>query len=104
VTGTTLLWRRWAPEILLALSDGPTRFNRLLSLRRPDADWLISDRILTVRLRELEDGGLVMRHVDVGPPVRVRYGLTNAGRRYVPVLKALTALDSEPALEEAAVG
>src|SRR5258708_1754644 len=77
MTGTQILWRRWAPEILLALEAGPQRFNRLLTLKR---DWLISDRVLTVRLRELEDGGLVTRQVDVGPPVRVSYALTMAGR------------------------
>jgi DNA-binding HxlR family transcriptional regulator len=89
MTGTQLLWRRWTPEIMLALAYGPARFNRLLKLSRPGADWLISDRILSVRLRELEDGGLVTRQVDPGPPVRVTYSLTAAGQRYVPALKAL---------------
>ncbi len=86
MTGTQILWRRWAPEILLALEAGPQRFNRLLTLKR---DWLISDRVLTVRLRELEDGGLVTRQVDVGPPVRVSYALTEAGQRYIAPLQAL---------------
>ncbi len=89
MTGTQILWRRWAPEILLALAAGPKRFNKLMDLSRADVDWLISDRILSVRLRELEDIGLVARDVDGGPPVRVSYALTEAGRAYLPGLTAL---------------
>ena len=49
----------------------------------------ISDAVLTARLRELCDHGLVERHVSPGPPVAVRYLLTDAGRGTRPVLEAL---------------
>jgi DNA-binding HxlR family transcriptional regulator len=83
VTGTQLLWRRWAPEILLALSDGPKRFNRLLAVPG------IYDKILTERLRDLEVGGLVSRSVETIRPIRVAYALTDAGRRDLPGLQAI---------------
>lgn len=83
-----ILSRRWAPEIVLALSQGPRRFNRILQALN------LSDRQVTVRLRELEDLHLVARHVDPGPPVHVTYSLTEAGQRYVPALKALQEVSS----------
>lgn len=78
-----ILSLRWAPEVILVLAAGPRRFNRILHALE------IQDRQLTPRLRDLEDLGLVQRHVDAGPPVHVTYSLTEAGQRYVPALKAL---------------
>jgi DNA-binding HxlR family transcriptional regulator len=49
----------------------------------------LSDRLLTERLRELESEGIVFRSVIPGPPVRVRYELTDAGKTLQPVLEAL---------------
>lgn len=83
MSGTNILSRRWAPEILLELASGPKRFNRLLEIPN------ISDRVLTVRLRDLEVLGLVERHVQIGRPVRVEYTLTDRGRRLIPGLAAL---------------
>jgi DNA-binding HxlR family transcriptional regulator len=88
VTGTQLLWRRWAPEILLALAAGPTRFNRLLEIPG------INDRMLTVRLRDLEVSGVVERQVHVERPIRVEYALTDVGRRYVSPLQEVAAIAS----------
>jgi DNA-binding HxlR family transcriptional regulator len=56
------------------LLQKPHRFNELLT-----AVHGISDRLLTERLRELEDNGLVKRHVIPESPVRVEYALTDAG-------------------------
>jgi DNA-binding HxlR family transcriptional regulator len=67
--------RRWVGAILFVLLDGPCRFNELLA-RVPN----LSDRLLTERLRELEAAGMVTRVVHPGPPVRVIYELTDAGR------------------------
>ncbi len=90
-----ILSRRWAPEIVLSLGGGLKRFNRLLEQLAP-----ISDRILTVRLRELEDAGLLVRIVQAGPPISVEYALTGAGERYVPALRAVK--DVERRLQELA--
>jgi len=67
--------RRWVGAILFVLLDGPCRFNELLA-RVPN----LSDRLLTERLRELEAAGMVTRAVHPGPPVKVIYDLTDAGR------------------------
>jgi DNA-binding HxlR family transcriptional regulator len=49
----------------------------------------LSDRLLSQRLRELEEEGLVRRVVEVGTPVRVTYSLTEAGQQLDPVLSEL---------------
>ena len=50
----------------------------------------LSDRLLTERLRELESEGVVRRTVIAGPPVRVSYDLTEAGRALEPVIETLS--------------
>ncbi len=44
----------------------------------------LSDRLLSRRLRELEEEGLVEREVEAGSPVRVTYSLTEAGAGAAP--------------------
>ena len=73
--GIELLGRRWTGVILYTLLQGPHRFNELLG-----GVHGISDRLLTERLRELEEKGLVERRVIPESPVRVEYHLTDAGR------------------------
>ena len=63
---------------------GPQWFNELLTTVPR-----LSDRLLTERLRELETEGLVRRQVIPGPPVRVSYQMTEAGRDLEPVIRAL---------------
>lgn len=77
--------RRWNGAILYVLLDGPCRFNELLA-RVPN----ISDRLLTERLRELEAAGMVTREVQPGPPVRVVYELTDAGRALHEVIQSIS--------------
>jgi len=89
------VFHRWSAEIILQLADGQKRFNRLLT-GIPG----ISDRVLTCRLGDLEAAGLISRQVMVGPPVRVLYGLTAYGRRFLQPIEQLGAL-VEPALREA---
>lgn len=78
------LGRRWVGAIIYVLLDGPCRFNELLA-RVPN----LSDRLLTERLRELESPGIVTREVYPGPPVRVVYELTAAGRALSDVISGL---------------
>ncbi len=70
-----LLGRRWTGVIFYMLLQRPHRFNELLTSVHG-----ISDRLLTERLRELEEHGLVERRVIPESPVRVEYMLTEAGR------------------------
>jgi DNA-binding HxlR family transcriptional regulator len=76
--------RRWVGAIVFVLLDGPSRFNELLA-RIPS----LSDRLLTERLRELEAAGMVTREVHPGPPVRVVYTLTDAGRALSGVIHGI---------------
>lgn len=78
--------RRWVGAILYVLLDGSCRFNELLS-KVPN----ISDRLLTERLRELEAAGMVTRDVQPGPPVRVVYELTDAGRALTGVVRDISS-------------
>ncbi len=79
-----LIGRRWSGAILNAMLPGPQCFNELLAVVPG-----LSDRLLTERLRELESEGLVRRSVIPGPPVRVSYEMTAAGKDLEPVIRAL---------------
>jgi len=79
-----LIGKRWTGAILRVLISGPRRFNELLTAI-PD----LSDRLLAERLRELEAEGIVDRHVEPGPPVRVSYELTASGKELETALRAL---------------
>lgn len=84
----SVVTRTWAPEIILELADRGRRFNQML-----DNITGISDRVLTERLRDLETGGLVVRDVDPGPPVRVSYRLTRDALPYVEPLQKLARIE-----------
>ena len=77
-----LIGKRWSGAIIMLLMRRESaRFNELLS-----AIPSISDRLLTERLRQLEDEGLIERVVEGGRPVRVCYKLTACGRALEPAL------------------
>jgi DNA-binding HxlR family transcriptional regulator len=50
---------------------------------------IMGDRMLSARLKELEARGLVERRVASGPPVRVSYALTELGRGFGEVQRAI---------------
>lgn len=83
-----LIGRRWTGAIVATLMETgrPLRFGEL-SRCVPQ----LSDRMLSERLKELEDRGVVERHADPGPPVRVTYGLTPMGEGLEPAVAALKA-------------
>jgi DNA-binding HxlR family transcriptional regulator len=76
---------KWQVLLVLALEDGTLRFGEL---KRTVGD--ITQRVLTENLRSLERDGYLTRDVDPGPPVAVRYTLTDLGEELLPLLKALT--------------
>ena len=79
-----MLGKRWTGAIVHALLTGPMRFSEL-SATIPQ----ISDRLLSMRLKELESGGVVARRVWDGSPVRVEYELTPKGQALQPVIHSL---------------
>ena len=80
-----LIGRRWAGAILYALTGGPLHFAEL-----KEAVPGMSDRLLSHRLKELEEAGLVRREVqEAGKRVRVSYELTQKGHSLEPVIGGL---------------
>lgn len=75
---------KWAALAVVALADGPLRFNELK--RRLDG---VSQKMLTQTLRKLERDGLIKRVVVDQRPLRVDYALRPAGRTLLPVLQNL---------------
>ena len=85
VSGTLeMVGRRWSSAILLALARDVSRFSDIRHL----VDG-VSDRMLVVRLKELESAGLIDRTVEPTTPVSVRYGLTARGRDLVSAMHPL---------------
>jgi DNA-binding HxlR family transcriptional regulator len=49
----------------------------------------ITQKMLTNQLRELEDEGIIKRHVYPHVPPKVEYSITNYGRTLEPILEAM---------------
>jgi DNA-binding HxlR family transcriptional regulator len=81
-----LIGRRWSGAVIQLLLQGRSRYGELRA-SIPD----ISDRMLSERLRELEEAGIVIRTVVPETPVRVEYDLTEKGRALQPSLNAIGA-------------
>ena len=79
-----LIGGAWTPNILWYLSTGPRRFSEL----RSDIP-LVSAKVLTQRLRELEAHGILSRAVLGTSPPAVEYALTALGTRFIPVINAI---------------
>lgn len=83
-TAVSLIGGKWKLLILRNLKVRPWRFNEL----RRDLDG-ISQKVLTDSLRQMVDDGLVYRRDYRENPPRVEYGLTELGRRMLPIIDAL---------------
>src|SRR5260221_5775326 len=80
-----ILARPWNGLIMATLAEtGSLRFS---ALREQLAQ--MGDRMLSLRLKELETRGLVARRVSPGPPVKVDYALTELGQGFAEVSLAL---------------
>lgn len=75
---------KWTVLVVTTLADGSKRFNQL---RREIPT--VSQRMLTLTLRNLERDGLVSRTVTPSIPPRVDYELTSLGRSLVEPLNGL---------------
>jgi DNA-binding HxlR family transcriptional regulator len=80
-----VLARPWTGLVLATLAgEAPLRFSELRERLS-----VVGDRMLSLRLKELEGHGLVARTVAPGPPVRVEYALTETGRGFEQVVNAI---------------
>jgi DNA-binding HxlR family transcriptional regulator len=75
---------KWTLLMLRDLADGPRRFSEL---QRSLAG--ISPRTLSVRLRALEEEGILERREFAEMPPRVEYRLTEKGSHLVPIVEAM---------------
>jgi DNA-binding HxlR family transcriptional regulator len=80
-----VIGERWTLLIARDLDSGPQRFS---DLRRSLPG--IPPNLLSSRLRELEDDGLIVRRQLPPPAARTVYELTEEGRGLEPTLRALT--------------
>src|SRR5215468_6195385 len=79
-----LVGRRWTGAIIYVLLRARCRFATLR-----EAIPEITDRMLSERLQELEQEGVVARTVVPESPVRVEYSLTKKGRALAAVIDAV---------------
>ena len=79
-----LLGGAWTTNVVWQLSGGPRRFGELMK----DIPG-ISAKVLTERLRALEDKGVVTREVMPSSPPSVEYALSDVGHELVPVIDSI---------------
>ena len=75
---------KWTLLVIRDLADGRSRF---CELERSLAG--ISPRTLSLRLRALEEEGMVVRTTFAEVPPRVEYSLTEKGRALVPIIESM---------------
>lgn len=79
-----VIGNKWKGVILFHLLSGLKRFNELKRLI-PD----VSQRVLTLQLRELEKDNVINRKVYAEVPPKVEYSLSELGLSLEPILIAL---------------
>lgn len=92
--------KKWTLLILLELYKGEQEKKRYSEIK--DHMENITPKILSARLKELEEQGLIKRKVDASKfPVKVEYSLTNSGRDFIPIIKQIKkwALQWKPHFE-----
>lgn len=78
------LGSKWKPIIVCVIKERTLRFGQIASRLQ-----IISRKVLTDQLRELEEDGLVQRQEFKELPPRVEYSLTEKGRELLPILQLL---------------
>jgi DNA-binding HxlR family transcriptional regulator len=77
---------KWKSVIIWYLCQEPKRFSALKKVI-PD----ITEKMLSLQLKALEQSGLVERTVLAEKPLIVQYSLTTLGRSAIPAVEALAA-------------
>ncbi|UTE73840.1 helix-turn-helix transcriptional regulator [Rossellomorea marisflavi] len=78
-----ILSQRWTTLIIYQLLNGPQRNSTI-----KDAIG-ISGRLLSERLKDLEEEGIIKRTVYPETPVRIEYSLTEKGYSLEPLMKGI---------------
>lgn len=75
---------KWKGVLLYHMMDSTVRFNEFRRICPG-----ITQRMLTLQLRELEEDGVVHREVYHQVPPKVEYSLTDFGRSLIPIIKLM---------------
>ncbi|MEM9143479.1 MAG: helix-turn-helix domain-containing protein [Bacteroidota bacterium] len=76
---------KWKTVILFHLMGGKLRYNELRKTM-----FTVTERTLSLQLKQLENDGIVKRKVyHRKPPLKVEYSLTEKGETLIPVIKAI---------------
>src|SRR5262249_535690 len=82
-----MLGGAWTPHVIWSLSAGPRRFTEL----RADIP-LVSGKVLSGRLKDMEANGILTRSVRATSPPSVEYELTALGREFMPAIEAIVSV------------
>ena len=83
-----VLGTKWKPIVIWVLRERKARFGQIAA-----TIGLISRKVLTTTLKELEDDGLIFREEHRELPPRVEYSLTEKGLALVPIMCQLVDWD-----------
>ena len=90
---------KWKTVILYHLMEGPLRYSEL---RR--SMHTVTERTLSLQLKNLEEDGIVARKVyTIKPPLKVEYSLTNLGKTLIPLLKAIAEWGDQIVAKQGAI-
>lgn len=79
----TILSQRWTGMIIYQLLSGPQRFCTI------ESSIGVSGRVLSERLKDLENEEIVRREVHPETPVRIEYSLTAKGKALEPLMREI---------------
>lgn len=85
---------KWKTVILIHLINCTKRYNELRKVIPT-----ITERTLSLQLKQLEEDGLIQRKVHTSkPPLRVEYKLTKFGNTLIPVLDVISKWGDQTAM------
>lgn len=76
---------KWKTVVLWYLRNKTLRFGELKK-QIPD----ITEKMLSIQLKSLEEDGLIKRVVFAEVPLRVEYSMTDFGKTLIPILEAVS--------------
>ena len=78
---------KWKTVILYYLISNPLRYNELRKKMN-----VVTERTLSLQLKQLEEDGIIERKVyTTKPPLKVEYSLTDFGKTLVPLLQSIAS-------------
>ncbi|SMP14487.1 winged helix-turn-helix transcriptional regulator [Flavobacterium hercynium] len=86
---------KWKPIIIYALGERTLRFGQILVRIE-----IISKKVLTDQLKELEEDGIINRIAYKEIPPRVEYHLTEKGLELLPILNLMTLWNAKYSEQE----